>query len=189
MAYSIVQVRPLLSTAELQLFEASRADAIKRLTPVQLRGKITRSRNMRDKFTDLYRRQTVETQRTPGPKRAPKGGENARTQQKVEIFAEVLRRFEAQRDKLQAAAEKEKARAAKQAEKEKRRAKKAQSVSGIAGRKSGMTPKQQAMSETPTGKPAVSERLNLLKSKPLNKKIHAAARASKKRYQAKRDAR
>ncbi len=41
----------------------------------------------------------------------------------------------------------------------------------------------------PTGKPAVTERLNPLKSKPLNKKIHAAARASNARQQAKRDAR
>ncbi len=144
MTYSITQVRPLLSAAELQLFEASRADAVKELTRVQLRGKITRTRNMRDKFTDLYRRQTVETQRAPAAKRAPKGGENARTQKKAEIFSEVLKRFEAQLEKIDAAAEKEKARAAKQGAKsarEKSRAAKTGALAGVAKRKTGMTPK------------------------------------------------
>lgn len=98
MAYTLTQARTLLSTTELALFDASRAQPIKALTPARLRGKVTRARALRDKYRDLYRRQTVGTRAAPASQRSAVGGDNARTLRKAELFAEVLARFE---DRLQ----------------------------------------------------------------------------------------
>ncbi|MDO5289244.1 MAG: hypothetical protein Q4F13_06370 [Pseudomonadota bacterium] len=129
MSYTLRQVQPLLTKPELELFTASRATAVKELTARQLSSKITRARALRDKYRDVYRRQTVATRSAPAAQRAPKGGENARTETKAAIMAEVLARFEAQSAKLQA----------KQA--------------GAAGRKpTAVSPKAVTASKTPAAK-------------------------------------
>lgn len=104
MSYTLRQAQPLLNNTELLLFKASRRDEIAALTPRELRSKITRARNLRDKFRDLYQRQTAAVQRAPEIKRKPAGDENLRTQKKAEIFAEVLERFENQLAKAEAKA-------------------------------------------------------------------------------------
>ncbi|MDO5625324.1 MAG: hypothetical protein Q4G71_11605, partial [Pseudomonadota bacterium] len=113
MSYTLRQVQPLLNKAEMELFNASRAGAVKELNARQLTAKITRARALRDKYRDTYRRQTVSTRTGPAAERAHKGGENARTETKAEIMAEVLTRFEAQSAKLQARLEKQGATKAK----------------------------------------------------------------------------
>ena len=70
MAYTLTQARTLLSANELALFDASRAQPIKALTPARLRGKVTRARALRDKYRDLYRRQTVSTRAAPAGRRS-----------------------------------------------------------------------------------------------------------------------
>jgi hypothetical protein len=102
MSYTLRQVKPLLTQPELELFQASRAGAVKELTARQLASKITRARALRDKFRDTYRRQTVATRTGPAKARQQMGGENNRTEIKADILGEVLQRFEAQHDKLQA---------------------------------------------------------------------------------------
>ena len=102
MAYTLRQVLPLLTKQELELFEASRAAAVKELTARQLTAKITRARALRDKYRDTYRRQTVATQTGPGRARKQMGGENSRTEVKAEVMAEVLQRLEAQQTKVEA---------------------------------------------------------------------------------------
>ncbi|MDO5691055.1 MAG: hypothetical protein Q4G70_01050 [Pseudomonadota bacterium] len=97
-------MKPLLTQPELALFEASRASAIKELTARQLASKLKRARALRDKYRDVYRRQTVATRSGPAAQRASKGGENARTQVKADVMAEVLTRFEAQLAKVEAKA-------------------------------------------------------------------------------------
>lgn len=62
MTYTLRQARSLLTSQELELFKASRRNVICHLSPAELRGYISRSRSLRDKFRDLYRRQTVATQ-------------------------------------------------------------------------------------------------------------------------------
>lgn len=96
MAYTITQARPLLTAAELELFDQSRAAPIKALTLARLRGKVARTRALRDKYRDLYRRQTVSVRKTPGgPGRTAAGTtDNERTQRKADILQEVLTRFE-----------------------------------------------------------------------------------------------
>ncbi|MDO4794900.1 MAG: hypothetical protein Q4A28_03040 [Brachymonas sp.] len=101
MSYTLRQVQALLNDTELLLFKASRRDEIASLTPRELRSKITRARNLRDKFRDLYQRQTAAVQRDPAIKRKPAGGENLRTQKKADVFAEVLERFENQLTKAE----------------------------------------------------------------------------------------
>jgi hypothetical protein len=94
MATSITQAKPLLTAAELELFDHSRAEPIKALSAKQLAGKEKRTRSLRDKYRDLYRRQSVAAQgKTKGV--GATGDANARTQRKAEIMQEVLGRFEA----------------------------------------------------------------------------------------------
>lgn len=102
MAYTLTQARTLLSANELALFDASRAQPIKAPTPARLRGKVTRARALRDKYRDLYRRQTVSTRAAPAGRRSAIGGDNERTQRKAELFAEVLARFEERLQRLEA---------------------------------------------------------------------------------------
>ena len=110
MAYTLTQARPLLTAAELALFEQSRAEPIKGLTAAKLAGKIKRTRTLRDKYRDLYRRQTVALRGNARSAR-PGGPANERTQQKAEILQEVLDRYEARLALLQARAERDDARA------------------------------------------------------------------------------
>lgn len=95
MAYTLTQARVLLTAAELAIFDQSRAGPVKELTAARLRGKVTRARALRDKYRDLYRRQTVATRKTAAGKRAAAGGDNERTAKKATVFEEVLARFEA----------------------------------------------------------------------------------------------
>ena len=115
MTYSLRQVQPLLTKPELELFQASRAGAIKELNPRQLAAKLTRARALRDKYRDAYRRQTVATRTGPAKDRKQMGGENNRTEVKAEIMQEVLTRFEAQHAKAQAKLDKQAARKTKTA--------------------------------------------------------------------------
>ena len=115
MTYSLRQVQRLLTKPELELFQASRAGAIKELNPRQLAAKLTRARALRDKYRDTYRRQTVATRTGPATDRKQMGGENNRTEVKAEIMQEVLTRFEAQHAKAQAKLDKQAARKTKTA--------------------------------------------------------------------------
>lgn len=115
MTYSLRQVQRLLTKPELELFQASRAGAIKELNPRQLAAKLTRARALRDKYRDTYRRQTVATRTGPAKDRKQMGGENNRTEVKAEIMQEVLTRFEAQHAKAQAKLDKKAARKTKTA--------------------------------------------------------------------------
>ncbi len=115
MATTITQARPLLTAAELELFDQSRAEPIKALTLARLRGKVTRTRTLRDKYRDLFRRQTVAVRSAPSTKgRSPVGADNQRTQRKADILQEVLGRFEARVAQLEEREARDAARAASQ---------------------------------------------------------------------------
>ena len=100
MAYNRKQARAICNDSEYELFTASLADSITGLTPAQLRGKIKRARTLRDKSTDLFRRQSLAMQESTGSKRGKTGSANERTEQKARLFDEVLKRFEARLDKI-----------------------------------------------------------------------------------------
>lgn len=100
MAYNRRQARAICNDTEYELFTASLADSITELTPAQLRAKIKRARTLRDKNTDLFRRQSLAMQESTGSKRGGTGSANQRTEQKARLFDEVLKRFEARLDKV-----------------------------------------------------------------------------------------
>ncbi len=102
MALNRMHVRPLLTAAEYLLFESSVGDGLKRLTAAQLRAKVGRARKLRDKYTDLLRRQKVDSRSRSGSKGGATGVANARTGQKSTVFAEVLHRFEKRLEQCEA---------------------------------------------------------------------------------------
>lgn len=110
MTYSRIQASKLLNASEFELFAASRVDIVKALTAARLRRKIRRTRNLRDKFQDLLKRQTLATRARTGSKTGASGIANQRTRQKMELFKEVLQRLEKHLAQIEAA----EARAAKQ---------------------------------------------------------------------------
>ena len=251
MSYTLRQVQPLLTKPELELFQSSRAAAVRTLSERQLASRIKRARTQRDKYRDLFRRQTVQSRARAGSADA-----NRRTEQKAEIMADLLERFEAHLAKQQAQAAKmalkaspgkaatqkavakkavtkkavatqpvaksgaAKTGALKQAVAKKAPAKKAvvkKAVARKAAASAGAAPavpsrktatgrapaargtrsqavvaagaRAAARGAVPTDMTAKTARMNPLKAKPINKKIHASARARQKVHTAKRDAR
>jgi hypothetical protein len=94
------RARQLCTEREFTLVEATRSEPLASLTPQRLQAKIARSRVLRGNFRDLAERQRREARGKIAPRgrRAARG--NARTVEKAELFAEVLRRFEARAQKL-----------------------------------------------------------------------------------------
>lgn len=136
MAYTITQARKLLTTGELSVFESSRPQPLRALTPARLRSKLERARTLRDKYRDLYRRQAVATRGAPARARSPVGADNQRTKQKAELFAEVLARYETEQKRVDAAA-KVAAKAAAKAAKEAAKAAKAAEKASASAKKAG----------------------------------------------------
>jgi len=94
MAYTRTTAKKLLTATELEVFDAARAAEIKKMTKPQLRSKLERSRKLRDKYRDLFRRQRLALRAEVGSKAGTKGNANDRTRQKEEIMAEVVTKFE-----------------------------------------------------------------------------------------------
>jgi len=95
--------RKLLSSAEFELFEASRRDGICVLSAAELKRKVERTRRLRDKHRDLYKRQRLAMRDLTGTKRSNSGAANARTKEKAAIFQDLLTRFQARYDRMTAA--------------------------------------------------------------------------------------
>jgi hypothetical protein len=94
--------RKLLSSAEFELFEASRRDGICLLSAAELKRKVERTRRLRDKCRDLYKRQRLAMRDMTGTKRGNTGVANARTREKAAIFQELLTRFQVRYDRAAA---------------------------------------------------------------------------------------
>jgi hypothetical protein len=110
MAYNRNHARALCTESEFKLFSASLADEISDHTPAQLRNKIERTRKLRDKYQDLFKRQRLADRARTGTKKGDRPDSNARTGDKVKLFSEVLARFESRVEKLDVAAKRKAAR-------------------------------------------------------------------------------
>lgn len=213
MAHTLTQARPLLTVAELELFDQSRTGPIKNVTLARLRTKVTRARALRDKYRDLYRRQTAATRTAPAAKRAATGGDNERTQRKAQVMEEVLGRFQARvqlleeresRESERAEAAKRKAPSAasstvtlKKAVKKAVKAKQVAAPSPSHKTRSAKAPATRATGASPKGKKALAsaprdvepeaKRRNPLKQQPRNMAIHAHQSSQARRTQGKRD--
>lgn len=121
MAYTRTQARNLLTATELTLFDAGRTADVKALTATQLKSKVERTRKLRDKYRDLFKRQRLAARDRTGSKGGRSGVANARSKEKGVLFNELLGRFQARLAVVEAAAKK----AAKPAAKKAKVAKKA----------------------------------------------------------------
>ncbi|MBK9169052.1 MAG: hypothetical protein IPM24_16490 [Bryobacterales bacterium] len=122
MAYNREFARKLCTASEFELFAASMADQIGGLTKARLASKIQRTRKLRDKNQDLFRRQQLATRKRSGSKGGKTGVANARTEQKAKLFGEVLTRFEKRLAEIEKGEKREAERAAAKAAREKRMA-------------------------------------------------------------------
>jgi hypothetical protein len=171
MAYTRVQARKLLTATEFDLFEQTTGPALKTLTLARLRSKLGRARQLRDKFQDLYRRQTVALR---GSARAGAAATNERTQAKAVIFAEVLARVQAQLDKVEAAAAKA---AAKKPAAKKAVAKKAVAKKAVAKKPAAKAPAKKTVSLTQAVKKAVAKKAPAAKKAAPKSKKAASGKA------------
>jgi hypothetical protein len=89
------QASKLLNVSELALFDAASTSGVRALTPAQLQAKVERSRRLRDKHRDQYKRQRLASQEGTGSKSGRSGEANQRTKEKAQVFDEVLKRLKA----------------------------------------------------------------------------------------------
>lgn len=120
MAYTRTTAKKLLTATELEVFDAATPAGIKTLTKPQLRSKLERSRKLRDKYRDLFRRQRLALRAEVGSKAGTKGNANERTRQKEELLAELVMKFEARIAQIEQTEDKEFAKACAVAEKRSR---------------------------------------------------------------------
>lgn len=86
----------LLNQREMALYDDSRANALRGLDAKALSSRVERARAARDRARDLARRQKLSTRERTGSKRGDSGRAHARSDDKVTLTADILRRFEAQ---------------------------------------------------------------------------------------------
>ena len=175
MPVSRKQAKQLCTASEYALVEESFAPPVNALSQADLKDRIKRLRNLRDKFRDLEQRQALEAKGTRRPSGSRPAQGHGGTSAKVAIFQETLARFE---KRLAALEEREVKKAQKAAEQEaKRQAKKASDTAsrkgkpnpnGSQGRPGGAIPREQTARAH---------------------SIHSHGRASSQRNQARRDSR
>lgn len=86
----------LLNQREMALYDDSRTNAIRALTAKALSSRIERARAARDRARDLAKRQKLSSRDRTGSKHGTSGRANQRSDDKVELMADILRRFEVQ---------------------------------------------------------------------------------------------
>lgn len=189
MAFNRSHARGLCNVSELSLFESSVGAELASCTAAQLKTKIVRARNLRDKQQDLLRRQKLATRARTGTKVGASGVANQRTEQKLKLFSEALSRFEARLASVEAASARAAVRAAAASGKK---------AAKPAGRKPAATQPaaKKPAAKSPKGRGAgfvsaqardASNQMQLKKSR--SKPIQAHLRSAGKRSQARRDSR
>ncbi|MGA8053085.1 MAG: hypothetical protein WCA12_04370 [Burkholderiales bacterium] len=185
MLYTRTSAKALLNASELELYDMGRREMLARLDRRTLVVKVMRTRRLRDKYRDLFRRQRLATRDRTGSKRGASGIANMRTREKAELFGELLAGFEAQLAKVDAAAKLAAQREAKARAAAARAARKG--PSGKAGPAAAPSGKGRLKaSASPRAKSAVAKR-QLQKTRMVS--IHAHVRSQGQRNQAKRDRR
>ncbi len=171
MATTRAKASQLLTAAELTLFDAGAASAARNLDATTLRGHITRARALRDKARDQLKRQRLASRERSGSKLGRSGAANARTQEKAELLAEVLKRLQAQRTRLKPAKKKT---AAKKVATKKKAAPKKTAAKKTTAKK---TATRKAVAKKPVAKKAAAAKTTAKKAAA---KKTAAKRSAKK---------
>jgi hypothetical protein len=183
MPYNRIAAKKLLNASELELFDAGRRDEIGALGTTQLHAKIERTRRLRDKYRDLYRRQRVSTRARTGTKAGTRGDANLRTGQKGEIFGELLARFEKRLGQIEAAERRAQMQAAKRARRATRSAVKRATVAPAPTARPAV-PKARTGFMSPAAKSADTRRQLVQTGRVA---VHAHMSSRGRRNQAKRD--
>ncbi len=96
MAFTRAQATELLNKSEMQLFDDSRANALRGFDRAALAGRVARTRAARDRARDLLKRQRLAARKRGDGK---SDGIAARTARKEALLVEILSRFvDARRD-------------------------------------------------------------------------------------------
>ncbi len=93
MALTVAQAKAICTPSELQLVRLSMPREVVKFDARQLTAKIKRSRDLRDKWRDLAKRQT-RTTKVESPQKL--GSANQRSADKAQLFAETLARYDSQ---------------------------------------------------------------------------------------------
>jgi len=88
------QAQALLSTGEMELFDESRSNPLRKLDAAGLEKRIERSRRARDRARDLVQRQKLASRAATGSKRGTSGLANQRSKDKAALLDDILKRFE-----------------------------------------------------------------------------------------------
>lgn len=156
----------LLSTAEVELVRSKGPFEVKSLVRL-----IQRLRNLRDRASDLLRRQAVAMARSTGSKGGETGNANARSGDKVEVLGRALRYFEEHLAKLDA--ESTAAMKALRAEAKAEKAKKAEAAKAAADKAPAKkAAAKKAVAKKPAAKKAAAKKAV---AKPAAKKSTAPA--------------
>jgi hypothetical protein len=99
MKYDRNAAKDLCTATELELYDESVGRKLEQLSTQELNKNIKRTRELRNKYQDLFRRQSLEMLDSTGNKAGTSMSANSRTDQKVELMSEILERFEKQLEK------------------------------------------------------------------------------------------
>ncbi len=94
---TLSQAKRLCTAKEMEVVEASQKKNLENLSAKELRAKRSRARQLRDKWRDQATSQRREAQQAQGARDVD---DAERSQQKQQLFSEVLERFEKQLSKL-----------------------------------------------------------------------------------------
>ncbi len=86
-------IRRLTTKEEAEFLEGLAAGRIEKVTPARLRQKLDRARRLRDKYTDLARRQRSEMRGKAAPRSTRPARSNANTLRKVQLFEWAIDRI------------------------------------------------------------------------------------------------
>ncbi|KAF1692442.1 hypothetical protein MNQ95_04910 [Pseudoxanthomonas daejeonensis] len=88
------QAQGLLSTAEMELYDESRSNPLRKLDEAALQKRIDRMRRARERARDLVQKQKLASRDATGSKRGTSGVANQRSKDKAALLDDILKRFE-----------------------------------------------------------------------------------------------
>jgi hypothetical protein len=180
--------RKLTTKAEWALLESSYSDALKALTPSQLKQRVVRARKLQDKYRDLARQQRGEARGKRPARRTRAAQGNANTREKQELFTEARLRFEAQLARLEAAAAREAEREARQEARDAAKAARKRPSSAARKRRSSRSAGKASAAKSSTAASRGARKASVFSRQATKaKRAHAGARG--RRRQGKRDSR
>ena len=80
------QAQVLLSTAEMELYDESRSNPLRKLDEAALQKRIERTRRARERARDLVQRQKLASRAATGSKRGASRQANQRSKDKAELL-------------------------------------------------------------------------------------------------------